>query len=314
MQPQSPLFSIVIPAYNYARTLSRAVDSAMAQTGDDFEVLVVNDGSTDDTSEVLDQLAARYSDHFHYKTKENGGPAATRNVGIENTQGLFLIFLDADDEMIPGALDALRKHINVIPDTQMITGGHFSYSINNGKESYHAAKQVPVSPLERLRAYLLNKTLSLSNGATVFHRDCFEHYRYPEHFRNCEDVSVFAHALANYRCSSLNEPLARIYKHSDSLRHNTRHADSIGTALIGEVFDPARIPEELQVLREPYSAQRNLSLFRTYFLAGYYARALSCYFAAWQHSDQLPKRWRYRKKAIQAYIRLLTGRKADSVS
>ncbi|WP_461537947.1 glycosyltransferase family 2 protein [Spongorhabdus nitratireducens] len=313
MQPQFPLFSIVIPAYNYARTLPRAVESVLSQSGNDYELVVVNDGSTDNTAEVLAQLQTRFGDKFTYHNKINGGPAATRNCGIDNSCGTYLIFLDADDEMVPGALEAIRKHISQNSDSQMIIGGHYSCD-ETGKDSEHKVKPIPETPLERLKAYLLEKKLSVSHGSMAVHRDVFKQYRYPEHFRNSEDISMFAYILANFHCTALDFPVARIHKHGDSLRHNTQYAESIGTALISEVFDPSRVPEPLQVLREPYSAQRNLSLFRTFFLAGNYARALSCYFTAWQHSDELPRKWSYRKKAIQASFWLLIGKKRKNVA
>ncbi|MGY0217725.1 glycosyltransferase family 2 protein [Endozoicomonadaceae bacterium StTr2] len=304
---QSPLFSIIIPAYNYAHTLPRAVESVLNQPGDDYELLVVNDGSTDDTAGVLEQLQDRFGKKLNYYNKENGGLASTRNFGIDHSCGTYLIFLDADDEMVAGALHKLGTHIEANPETRMVVGGH--YSCEKGQDTKHKAAPVHKDPLLRLQAYLLDKKLSISNGATAMHRDVFSQYRYPEHFRNCEDVSMFAYVLANFSCTALDFPVARIYKHGDSLRHNTQYASSIGTSLIAEVFDPSRIPENLQVLKEPYSAQRNLSLFRTFFLAGNYAKALTCYFAAWQHNDELPRKWNYRKKAIQASFFLLIGKK-----
>ena len=210
------------------------------------------------------QLKTRFGQQFSYTTKENGGLASTRNFGIDNTQGEYLLFLDADDEMVPGALEALKTHIETNPESRMVIGGHYSRA-EGSKDSMHHAKPVSDDPLHRLQAYLLDKKLSISNGATAMHREVFQNYRYPEHFRNCEDVSMFSYVLANYKCTALDFPVARIYKHGNSLRHNTQYAEKISTALIAEVFDPSRIPEPLQVLKEAYSAQRNLSTFQNFF-------------------------------------------------
>ncbi len=308
MPKTPPLFSIIIPAYNYAHTLTRAVESVLNQQSNDYEMLVVNDGSTDNTEELLAKLKLKHGDTFRFHTQENSGSSSARNYGIDHSCGRFLIFLDADDEMVPGALDALQQHVAAHPDSRMVIGGHYSYG-QKGSDTIHKAQPVPVTAQQRLQAYLLDKSLTISNGATAMHREIFQHYRYPEHFRNSEDISMFAYALANFECSALDFPVARIYKHDDSLRHNTQHAESIGTKLVDEVFEPSRMPEALQVLKEPYFAQRNLSLFRTFFLAGNYARALSCYFTAWQMNDCLARKWNYRKKAIQAFVWLLTGKR-----
>ena len=95
------------------------------------------------------------------------------------------------------------------------------------------------------------------------HRSLFDLYRYPENFRNSEDLPVFSYILANFECGTINCPINKIYKHTDSLRHNPDHAIAIGTDIVDEVFDPARISTDLIKYRKAFFAQRCLSLFRT---------------------------------------------------
>ena len=97
----SPVVCVIIPAYNAAGFIRRAVDSVLAQTFQDFELLVVDDGSTDDTRTVL----ASYGDRIRLLTKENGGPAAARNHGLRHAQGRYVAFLDSDDYWLPGKLE-----------------------------------------------------------------------------------------------------------------------------------------------------------------------------------------------------------------
>ena len=87
-----PLFSIVIPSYNYAHLLPRAVNSVISQKGDDWELLVINDGSQDNTSEVVAALMADNPEKILYIEKENAGAAAARNTGINAAKGRYLIF------------------------------------------------------------------------------------------------------------------------------------------------------------------------------------------------------------------------------
>jgi hypothetical protein len=92
-----PLVSIIIPCYRQGQFLATAIDSALAQSHPRLEVIVVNDGSDDDTAAV----AGRYGDRLHYVYRSNGGLPAARNTGIAAAQGDYLKFLDADDHLHP---------------------------------------------------------------------------------------------------------------------------------------------------------------------------------------------------------------------
>ena len=90
--------SVVIPVYNYAAVLPRAVVSVLAQLDDAAaELVVIDDGSTDDSRQVLDGLLAAHPGRFRVVYKSNGGASSARNLGIRETTGDYLIFLDADD-------------------------------------------------------------------------------------------------------------------------------------------------------------------------------------------------------------------------
>ncbi|HEY2324319.1 MAG TPA: glycosyltransferase family A protein, partial [Thermoanaerobaculia bacterium] len=93
--------SVVIPSYNYARYLGEAIDSALAQTLPPLEVIVVDDGSTDETSEVL----ATYADRIRVLRQKNSGVAVARNSGIAAAHGEYVAFLDADDIWLPRKLE-----------------------------------------------------------------------------------------------------------------------------------------------------------------------------------------------------------------
>jgi glycosyltransferase involved in cell wall biosynthesis len=95
------LVSIIIPSYNRAHCLERAIQSALQQTYTDREVLVVDDGSTDNTAEVL----APFGDAISVIHQSNAGPSAARNTGIRAARGDFVAFLDSDDEWLPGKLE-----------------------------------------------------------------------------------------------------------------------------------------------------------------------------------------------------------------
>ncbi|HZI14597.1 MAG TPA: glycosyltransferase family A protein [Myxococcus sp.] len=100
-----PFFSIVIPTYNRARLLEATLASVFAQEETDFEVLVVDDGSTDDTLETL----ARYGERVRVLRQRNAGPGAARNLGIQEARGECVAFLDSDDLWFPWTLATYRR-------------------------------------------------------------------------------------------------------------------------------------------------------------------------------------------------------------
>jgi glycosyltransferase involved in cell wall biosynthesis len=93
--PQSPLLSVIIPAFNAAGYVGAALQSVFAQTFTDYEVILVNDGSSD--TEQLEQVIRPYRSRITYLTQENRGPSGARNLGIRHARGEWLAFLDSDD-------------------------------------------------------------------------------------------------------------------------------------------------------------------------------------------------------------------------
>jgi glycosyltransferase involved in cell wall biosynthesis len=298
------LISVVIPAYNYARTLPRAVDSVLAQLDDAAaDLLVIDDGSTDETPMVVQALQEKYPGRFRSLRKSNGGLSSVRNTGIEETRGRYLVFLDSDDEMAPGALAALSQHVAENPDSRMIIGAHWSV-FAGGRRSLQMAKPLPANPRQRVQGYLLDKTVSISNGACAMHRDVFVPGNYPEHLRNVEDLPVFAQVLARFPCSVLNQPVALIYKHADSMRHDLRQSLAAGTErVVDEVFSIRRMPEEFHDLRQAFLAQRCLSLFRDCYSHKEYKLARSFYFQALRADWRTLARWSYTRKALRLLFR-----------
>ncbi len=104
----SPQITVVVPVYNMGRFLPRAMDALLAQTFRDFEVIIVDDGSTDGSADVCDQQAARDS-RCSVVHKPNGGLSSARNCGLEHARGQFIIFPDPDDWVEPIYLEKLHQ-------------------------------------------------------------------------------------------------------------------------------------------------------------------------------------------------------------
>jgi len=95
--------STIIPAYNAERTIAQAIDSALSQDYKGHEVVVINDGSTDSTTAILQ----KYASQIQVITQSNGGLSAARNAGVGGSTGKYLAFLDADDIWLPGKLKTM---------------------------------------------------------------------------------------------------------------------------------------------------------------------------------------------------------------
>jgi len=102
------MISIIIPLYNKERTIRKSVESVLMQNYEDYEIIIVDDGSTDRSVEVVESLQ---SEKIHQYRKQNGGPSSARNYGVHKAKGDWLLFLDADDELLPGALALADKNI-----------------------------------------------------------------------------------------------------------------------------------------------------------------------------------------------------------
>jgi glycosyltransferase involved in cell wall biosynthesis len=108
--------SVVIPCYNYAHFLPAAINSALRQTHHNIEVIVVDDGSVDDTAAV----AARYGDRIRYIRQENQGLSAARNRGLQAAEGTLIQFLDADDVLGHTSVQERVAYLERYPDTSAV--------------------------------------------------------------------------------------------------------------------------------------------------------------------------------------------------
>ena len=111
-------FSVVIPMYNAERCIRRCIDSVISQTYQDYEIIIVDDGSNDNSNNVVRQ----YNDNrIHLITQSNDGVSAARNKGIKNCKGKYICFLDADDEWMSNHLDTINSLINEFPNDYFYT-------------------------------------------------------------------------------------------------------------------------------------------------------------------------------------------------
>jgi glycosyltransferase involved in cell wall biosynthesis len=132
-QANGPTVTVVVPTYNRAGLIGQAIDSVLQQTYSDFEIIVVDDGSTDETEAVV----RGYGDRVRYVWTQNGGSGHARNVGMQHARGRFLTFLDSDDLLYPYALELQTGLLERFPDVDMVCAEMSGFDDHGFHERYH---------------------------------------------------------------------------------------------------------------------------------------------------------------------------------
>ena len=289
--------SVIIPAYNYAGSLPRAVLSVLEQGEPATEVVVVNDGSTDNTGQVLAALQQQWP-NLIVVTQDNAGAAAARNHGVRVATGRYLLMLDADDELLPGSLATFKAALERQPDVALALGGYISVTAD-GKEKVRTASSLePQSPERIIRSYLLDKDISISHARALFRRDVLETCPYPENIQSGEDLAVFAYALVAGPSLRIDDVVARVYKHEGSLRQQRRSVDP--KVIADAVF--RCLPDSCQSIKQSYYAQCLLSSFRAEAAQGDKQAARDYYVEALKLSPRQALRWTYVRKFLRVLV------------
>ncbi|WP_060210034.1 glycosyltransferase family 2 protein [Sporosarcina koreensis] len=118
--------SIIIPVYNVENYLEDTIESVLKQSYKNIEIILINDGSTDNSKKVCERYAAQY-DFIYLIDQENGGLSKARNIGVKEAKGEYIIFLDSDDFWEDNLLDILRKYLHENTDVDYLFFRHFEY-------------------------------------------------------------------------------------------------------------------------------------------------------------------------------------------
>jgi teichuronic acid biosynthesis glycosyltransferase TuaG len=159
----NPLLSVVIPAYNASLTLKEAIDSALEQTHPAHEIIVVDDGSTDNTKAVCE----RYGERIRYVYQTNQGVSRARNTGIAAATGNWIALLDADDVMLRNRLQVQHELIAASPKNTVLVYSAFEYLFGPGMINSSGRTRWPVYPSKDLWPALRYKNVILPSTATI---------------------------------------------------------------------------------------------------------------------------------------------------
>lgn len=276
----APLFSVVIATYNYGRFVARAIDSVLGQTLADYEIVVVDDGSTDDTPERLGAYAGRITS----VRRENGGQASAYNDGIALARGRFVCILDADDELLPDALEVFARHIDAIgPEAEscIFYGGYVSVG-QDDRERRRAAVTAPNDADTRLRRFLLRELTGLQHCSSVIPRELLQRFGYPEGLRNNTDIVMIGQVIAHHPAIAIDHFVCRIHDHAARVREQADKVLETGLKPVELLFGAPHMPEGLRHLEPLYRAERLRSIAGVLFKCGRYIESRQYYTAAFR--------------------------------
>lgn len=184
---KKPLISVIVPVYNVEEYLPRCVDSILAQTYENLEIILVDDGTKDNAGLICDQYAQKDA-RIKVIHKTNGGLSSARNAGIDIAQGDYLAFVDSDDWIEPDAyevmLTAARKY-----DVKLVCAGRYDMDGEQGEKitGLCPEKEEVISGAELVRRMFTWNHIDSAAWDKLYHRDLFREIRYPVG-RVCEDV------------------------------------------------------------------------------------------------------------------------------
>lgn len=277
------LVTAVIPVYNSAKYVREAIESASNQTYKNIEIIIVNDGSTDNTAEIIKKLMAHSSElmgKVRYIYQENKGPAAARNRGIREAKGEYIVFLDADDEWLPDKLEKQIKLLNENRNVGLVTCGRDVID-QLGKKTISLPK-IPVSRQKMLMAFTLGNIVG-SCSCVMLRKTCLNGVGcFDESLKVGEDWDLWLRIAREFDIEVVNEPL---------VKYNLRPNSQSGSGDIN-------LKNELQLLEKIFnepSMQKAKTLRNKAYSQRYYKAAI-----AYRENGNVEKM----KKAISESLQL----------
>lgn len=274
-QPKNnPTVSVIVPSYNRADFLPRAIKSILSQTFRDFEVIVVDDCSTDNTQEV----ARSFNDERirYIKHDRNKGAGAARNTGIKDAKAPYVAFLDSDDEWLPEKLEEQINRIRTLPDeigvvycdrTVIVekTGRIIKTSIPKAKGNAHA---------------VILRYCALASCSTLIRKNCFEKVGFFDETLPClEDWEMWMRVSKHYEFDLIPKVLAKSYIHGDQLTTELKGKIQARETILRKHYNDLAehssiLADHLNRLGILHSAAGNLETARGYFMESIRKRPL----------------------------------------
>jgi glycosyltransferase involved in cell wall biosynthesis len=221
-----PLVTVIMPCYNYGSYIAESISSLQNQSFKDWECLIIDDGSTDNTANQIKKIQIK-DQRIIYKFQKNGGPSKARNLGLDTAKGQFVQFLDADDFIQSDKFSQVKSYLDSFPDTDLVYGEGRVFKENNIKELYlnHPGQKQKNRLLNDLNGKQLIKALCEENplfiNMPLVKTSLARQIRFDENLPRNEDwdfwmrIALTAVSFSLLPKGSSNLSLVRI--HNDSL-------------------------------------------------------------------------------------------------
>lgn len=194
--------SYIVPVYKVEKYLEECIESILSQSMDDYEVILVDDGSPDACPEICDRYAEKYPDKIRVVHKENGGPANTRNVGLSMANGDYVFFIDSDDFLKENKVKELYEKA-VEYDADILQTSYYTLDEDNGKTSFvktsfETNKLLTHTDMEKKLCYASSKRIIVFAWRNLFKREFLlkNNIVFEEKLRMVEEVPFNLEALA----------------------------------------------------------------------------------------------------------------------
>lgn len=207
------LISIVMPVYNVEKYLSKCFDSVLAQTYQNFEIICVNDGSSDNSESILKEYASK-DKRIRYVNKTNGGASSARNFGLPYVKGKFCCFLDSDDYIHPQFLEILLENIKDVDACCC------DYLCVDGDIEMGKLKPYDVKRMDSLEYFSVAKDLDLAPWGKLYRTDILKKFSFDENCYFSEDVLFHANLFRdNLTLNIISAPLLYYRYNPNSIVH-----------------------------------------------------------------------------------------------
>ena len=225
---ESPLISVIVPVYNSASYLAECIDSLLGQTATDIEIILVDDGSTDDSSSICAQYRSLHADKIKAVRQPNAGQSAARNTGLRLASGKYIAFCDADDAYAPHALEKLVQQLESNPQCDIAVAGYINADRCPAQWNTDIEFRI-YTPTECIRRTLYqNKEFHTSVWAKLFRRNVFDEVRFTEGLYY-EDLEITSRVYAACRSIAITDSAVYFYRHNPASFINTWHSRRIDT-------------------------------------------------------------------------------------